>query len=134
MKYLQTTVTKVLLAGALATGMFVTGSVSADTAGSGAAYLNTMLLASTDFKGEHPNNPHVVYERRTENKQLVRAEGKSGVSLVSFRGKPPYNRHTTKMHELEKVQFARLEEGGAAKHEHNIYRGSQGMHPPYKRN
>ncbi len=137
MKNLQISVSKALLVGALATGMLL-GSASADTTTSAPGYTGfsePIFLASTDFKGIHPNKPHVVYERQSKNHSFVQVEKKSPASLVLFSGKPPYNRHSVKQHELEKVQFARLEEStGVVKHKHSLYRGWQGKRPPYRRN
>ncbi len=134
MKKLSMTISKVLLVSALSAGMFVTGSAIADTADLAPGYSDAIFLASTNFKGQHPGMPHVVYERQGKADQSVNAEDRVAVPLADFRGKPPYKRHTEKQH-LEKVQFARFEEGsGVADHQHDIYRGSQGKRPPYKRN
>jgi len=136
MKNSRTSVTRVLLASVLAVGAFAfTGSASADPAGLPPGYAgpsDVMLLASTDFKGEHRYTSHVAYERKDLPAQL---EGKSVAVPVILRGKPPYNRHTAKYHQLEKVQFARFEEmPGVTKDEHRSIYSYGTQRPPYKRN
>jgi len=139
MKKLQTFVNRALFMSVLAVGL----SVVADAALAGSAGLTTvytapshgMLLASTDFKGEHRYTSHVAYERHLKNKQPAQLEEKSGVVPVAFRGKPPYNRHVAKQQPLEKVQFARFEPTtDVMKGAHSpIYRGTPGQRPPYRR-
>jgi len=136
----KSNIIKVLFTSVLAMGAgIIAGPASADPAGltpGSSISSDAMLLASLDFKGIHPSEPHVVYERhQSEKDQFARGESKPDAVPVMFSGKPPYNRHTVKKHELEKVQFARLEEQAeVTKHEHNIYHGALGIRPPYKRN
>lgn len=134
MKKLPMTIRKVLLVSALSTGIFATGLASADTEDLATGYSDVIFLASTDYKGQHPSKPHVVYERQKKNSLPARAEDKSAVPIADFGGKPPYKRHTEKQH-LEKVQLANFKKDSTAtKHQHDIYRGPKGIRPPYKRN
>ena len=63
----------------------------------------------------------------------------SGVILYAWSktgGKPPFQNTQQNKGQLEKAQFARLEEksGEAMDENKSLYHGVQGKHPPYRRN
>ncbi len=105
-------------------------NASADTVD----FAASILLASTDYKGIHPSQSHLAFQRRA-SEQTVQLENNRNSGAVMLKGKPPYNRHTPMQHELEKAQLVEFNKkiDNPLHERHDIYRGAAGKYPPYKR-
>ncbi len=125
-----TNINRMLFTGVLVSVVSIAGPVSAAT---DSDTIDGLLVAAASFKGEHPGTTHPAYEN---SKGDIQSEAVTVNTRVNMRGSPPYSRHLMHNKQLEKVQFARFEETSVVseKQRNPIYRGSQGLRPPYKRN